>query len=313
MPLPPRSADVLLATYNGERHLPEQLASLERQTFTGWRLIARDDGSSDATREILAAFRLRHPGAVELVEDADRSLGAAQNFSRLLERSTADYSFFCDQDDVWQPGKMAALLTAAAAQEAPGLPLLVHSDLAVTDAALRVIAPSFWRYQFIRPERCRWQQLLVQNVVTGCACAVNRELRAAALPISGDAIMHDWWLALVAALTGRITWIAEQTVLYRQHAQNDTGAKPWTAAAAANRGGRLIASGGYRARLAAYRRQAAALAKLADDRVPADARAVVRGFAELERRSYVHRVRFLLRHGILKTGAARNAALLAWI
>src|SRR5262249_54654542 len=102
--------DILLATYNGAAYLEEQLASIEAQAHPNWRLIARDDGSSDRTADILAAFRTRHPGKVTIVRDADGNLGLVQNFSRLMEASTAPYAAFCDQDDVWLPEKLSLCL-----------------------------------------------------------------------------------------------------------------------------------------------------------------------------------------------------------
>jgi glycosyltransferase involved in cell wall biosynthesis len=313
MPPSARSVEIVLATYNGERFLPEQLASLERQTFVAWRLIARDDGSTDGSRSCLAAFRARHPEKVQLIEDTDSRLGPTQNFGRVLARTSADFVLPCDQDDVWAPDKTAKLVELAVRRERPGVPLLVHSDLAVVDEALRPIAGSFWAYQFIRPERCRWPQLLVDNVVTGCASLINRPLCEAALPIPPEAILHDRWLALVAALTGEIHWLAEPTVQYRQHARNDTGANAWSVGQAAAHGGRLRKSGEYRRRIAAYRRQAAAAADLSATFRDPNARAVLREFATLGDRPYPGRVRFLLRHRIMKTGLLRNLGLLAWI
>jgi hypothetical protein len=307
----PATVDVLLGTYNGGAYLAEQLASLERQTFRGWRLIARDDGSSDDTRAILGAFRARHGASVQLIEDADARLGPVRNYGRLLERSKAEFGMFCDQDDVWRPGKIATLLALARAQEERDEPLLVHSDLAIVDRELRPIAPSLWRYQYIRPERCQWPQLLVHNVVTGCAALFNAPLRQAALPISGDAVMHDWWLALVAAMTCRIRWTDEPTGEYRQHGRNDTGAKRWSAAHIGRQLVRFADRREFRRRIFDYQRQAAALAEMASPRVSAATRAGLRQFAVIDTMPYPQRVRFLLRHGVGKPGLLRNLAFFA--
>lgn len=305
-----RSVDILLATYNGERFLGEQLQSLERQTFGAWRLIARDDGSTDATRTLLGEFRARHPAAVQLMEDADSRLGPVGNYRRLLENSAADFGLFCDQDDVWHPDKIESLLTVALAHERAAVPLLVHSDLEVVDRDQRMLAPSFWRYQFIRPERCQWPRLLVQNVVTGCAALLNAPLRRAVLPIPADAIMHDWWVALVAAASGEIRWTAAPTVRYRQHGANDTGAKRWGASHWLDRADALFQPGAYRGKNRAYQRQAAALAGHRSAAIPPAMRAVLEEFAGLDRLNYVRRARFVWRHGIMKTGALRN---LLWL
>ena len=306
-----RSVDILLATYNGGRFLAEQLQSLERQTFRSWRLIARDDGSTDATRALLADFQARHPAAVRLIEDSGARLGAAGNYARLLQAMTADFGLFCDQDDVWQPDKIESLLTMALAHERPGVPLLVHSDLAVVDQDLRLVAPSFWRYQFIRPERCQWSRLAVQNVVTGCACLFNDALRRAALPIPPEAIMHDWWLALVAATVGDIRWTDAVTVQYRQHDGNDTGAKAWGPVYLRRHAAAFFRRRDFQEKVRLYQRQAGALAAHGGLSLAASTRAGLHEFAHLHTRSYPGRVGVLLRHRILKTGLWRNAALLA--
>jgi glycosyltransferase involved in cell wall biosynthesis len=313
MSSPITRVDILLATYNGGRFLAEQLRSIERQTHAAWRVIARDDGSTDDTRAILADFRSRHPAAVELVEDDNSRLGATGNFHRLLQRSTAGYALFCDQDDVWHPTKIEKLLGLARKHEKEGVPLLVHSDLEVVDQNLKLLAVSFWRYQFINPANCQCSRLLVQNVVTGCACLFNAALRSAALPVPPEAIMHDWWLALVAASAGEIRWTGEATVRYRQHGTNDTGAKHWGSAYILGTAGEFFRRRAFREKVLAYQQQAAALIRREGLSIPENTRAVLQEFAVLHAQPYPRRMGVLLRHRILKTGLIRNFALLARI
>ncbi len=99
------NVDILLATYNGAAFLEAQLDSILAQTHKNWRLVIRDDGSTDKTPEILEAFWTRHPDKANVLRDADGDLGLVQNFSRLLEHVSAQYAAFCDQDDVWKPEK----------------------------------------------------------------------------------------------------------------------------------------------------------------------------------------------------------------
>ena len=314
MNAPVPSVDILLGTYNGERFLPEQLRSLEQQTFGSWRLIVRDDGSSDATRTILAEFKAKHPHSVRLVEDEQRRLGSTGNFGRLLEESTADFCLFCDQDDVWRPGKIEHLLSIAREHPRPEVPLLVHSDLEVVDRNLQMLAASFWRYQFINPANCQCSRLLVQNVVTGCACLFNAALRRAALPIPPEAIQHDWWLALVAASAGEIRWTQTTTVRYRQHGANDTGAKMWGPVILRDNAKNVFRRRVFHDKILTYQQQAAALVRLQSfASFSKDSQAAVREFAALNTRWYPGRVRALLRHRIIKTGLIRNLALLAFI
>lgn len=222
--------DILLATYNGAAFLEAQLESIAAQTHEDWRLIARDDGSTDRTPEILSAFQARHAGRVEILADGDGNLGLVQNFSRLMEHSDAPYAAFCDQDDVWIPEKLELCLAKMCELErehGAETPLLVFTDLAVVDEDLNVIDRSFWHYANLRPDRCNsLNRLLLQNVVTGCTALMNRCLVARVVPIPSGAHVHDWWVALVVSAFGKLAYVTRPTVLYRQHGRNLLGATP---------------------------------------------------------------------------------------
>lgn len=220
---------IVLATYNGGGLVEEQVASLQRQDFPGWHLFIRDDGSSDGTQARLAKLAQQEPRITVL--EARTRLGVIGNFGELLlqaHRAGAEYVFPCDQDDAWQPTKLSralALMARLEAEHGRDTPLLVHSDLAVVDADLRPLHRSFLRYQGIGHEETNpLRVLLVQNFVTGCASLLNRPLLDLALPFPGCCIMHDWWLAQCAAARGKIGFIPDATVLYRQHGANQIGA-----------------------------------------------------------------------------------------
>ena len=188
----------------------------------------RDDGSTDGTAAILAEHARRRPDLIRLVDGGGQRLGACRNFSTLLELCDADYVLFADQDDCWLPDKIARTLARMKLSESlygKELPLLVHSDLTVADEALRPIHPSLWRYQRLDVHGgAALPRLLVQNVVTGCAAMLNRPLVQACTPIPQEVVMHDWWVALVASILGRVECLDEPMVLYRQHAANRVGA-----------------------------------------------------------------------------------------
>jgi hypothetical protein len=220
---------IVLATYDGGAHLDAQLASLRSQSFADWKLLVRDDGSTDGTYERLAAAA-RVDSRITLLERGPR-LGVVRNFGELLAHAHAagaEYVFPCDQDDVWLPSRVAralAVMDLLEGQHGRDTPTLVHSDLQVVDEQCRLIHPSFLRRQGIRHEaRNPLDVLLVQNFVTGCAALLNRPLLELALPVPGGCIMHDWWIAQCAAASGRIGFVPEATVLYRQHRGNHVGA-----------------------------------------------------------------------------------------
>ena len=149
--------------------------------------------------------------------------------ARLGPLARADYFMLSDQDDVWLPQKARMLSDKMKEMEGePGhsrLPLLVHSDLTVTDEELRPIADSFFRYQKISPERTRLPQLLVQNNVTGGAVMLSRGMLPYLKEIPGVCLMHDAWLALIASCFGEIGWVDRPLYYYRQHGGNTLGAE----------------------------------------------------------------------------------------
>ncbi len=230
--------DVLMSTFNGEKFLDEQLDSILGQNAVEFRLIIRDDGSTDLTNRTLKA-RAAADGRIHLLEDNLGNLGPAASFLKLLEASEAEHFMFADQDDVWLPGKIisaANKITEMARQYGSETPLLVFTDLTVCDSELNVVEQSFWKYQRLDPEIAfAWKTLLAQNVVTGCTMIGNASARDVSLPFALPEMMHDHWVAVNVARSGKLAFLPEQTVLYRQHGRNAEGAKDFDSRYAANR------------------------------------------------------------------------------
>ena len=225
---------ILLATYNGEEFLQQQLDSITSQSFSKWELIIRDDNSTDATREVISEWIAGLKGShVRFEQASDTSLhGALANFSTLCDlalESDAKYYCFCDQDDIWHSDKLETMVSRLAQLEThhgTDCPLLVHSDLQVVDSFGKLISPSFIHYQGLPdPNRHSLQKLQIQNNVTGCASLFNRALLELATPVPVDIAIHDWWIALCAESTGKIEFIEHPLVDYRQHRKNLVGAK----------------------------------------------------------------------------------------
>jgi glycosyltransferase involved in cell wall biosynthesis len=227
----PPLVDVLLATYNGAKYLEAQLDSIWAQTHRNLRLLVSDDGSSDATLAILDRYRARFGERLVVLPHASRGHGVVRNFENLMAASlrdgVADWAVFSDQDDVWLPRKIEASLQEMVRLEeggGRGMPCLVHGDLTVVDENLNVISDSFAAYQRMDPRQCSPLSLLSVNEVTGCTMMVNRTLLQMALPLPADAIMHDWWCALVSG-SGRRSFLGTPQILYRQHGANQLGAR----------------------------------------------------------------------------------------
>ena len=227
---------VLLPVYNGQQFLTQQVESIIQQSSVTTHLLCRDDGSTDGSLASLTALQQRWPDRITLVNDARGNLGASGNFSSLMRIALElkvpgagqfAYVALSDQDDVWHTDKLAKGLAALMALEEarPGAPALVHSDLRVIEEDGQEIAPSMARYQGLRPDLSGFSAQLLSNTLTGCTSLMNRELLEKALPVPPEAIMHDWWLSLVASALGSRRYLDQALIDYRQHASNAIGAK----------------------------------------------------------------------------------------
>jgi glycosyltransferase involved in cell wall biosynthesis len=221
---------LVLASYNGARFIEDQIRSIQGQTFKDWTLLIRDDGSSDDTVDRIRSLA-QTDNRITLLIDELGNLGVTQNFARLMQAALdggADYVAMSDQDDVWHREKLKILLDEMQKIESSNtttIPILVHSDLEVVDRVMCTINTSFMDYAGISPAPPRLEHLLCQNIVTGCACLINRTLLKLALPVSREVPLHDWWLALLALSCGVIGYVEQTLVRYRQHEKNVVGVK----------------------------------------------------------------------------------------
>lgn len=221
---------ICMATYNGERYIDEQIASILRQSYKNWILFIRDDHSTDRTMEIIEQFVSVQPDKIFLIRDKKLKGGSAkQNFAAILSWVKYHYDFpyfmFADQDDVWLEEKIEKTMAAMqAAEEEYRGPLLVHTDLKVVDQDLTVLSDSFFSYRNLNPQVTDLRRLLIQNNVTGCTMLWNRALNAYIDLTAEEIAMHDWWISLSATAFGKIVCVPESTILYRQHGSNVVGA-----------------------------------------------------------------------------------------
>lgn len=305
--------EILLSTYNGERYISDQIDSLLAQTYTDWRLIIRDDGSNDRTPDIIDAYVKSHPDKIQILEDDFGCIGASQSFSQLLQQSTAPYIALCDQDDSWIPEKLTIQMREMLKEEnktGKDFPILVNTDLMVATDTLDIESKSFWRYQNINPVKMSsLRNLLVQNHITGCTCVMNRALVNNALPISKDAIVHDWWIALVAAANGKIISIRTPTVLYRQHDQNTIGAKMWCITYIVREF--LKGSSRYTDSYNRTRSQAKALSN--SGLIDGHSLLIIKTYVDMFEKTWLERRKIMLTEGLYKYGFVRNLAMLIYL
>lgn len=225
-----RRTEVLLAAYQGENYVGQQIEAILAQTEKNWHATLSDDGSSDGTPSVLAAYAARMPERLTVAHSGRHFGSARDHFFWLLRQCTADYIFLSDQDDVWLPQKMEKTLSALRSAEreyGAHTPLLAFCDATPADAQLRPLAKSLTCYQGLYCQAFDYRSLLLQNAVTGGALCLNRALADKALQCadSGQTVMHDHWLAAVAARFGHIVYVDEPLYLYRQHGGNSVGAQ----------------------------------------------------------------------------------------
>jgi glycosyltransferase involved in cell wall biosynthesis len=218
---------ICLATYNGAKFLREQLDSIMKQTFDNWHLYIRDDGSTDGTVKIIEEYEFRYPSQITFLDEIPGGGSSEKNFFTIINWVTKhvnpNFYMLSDQDDVWYPNKVEMSVKQMLTENEP---CVVHTDLAIGDENLNIINDSFIKVSNLKPKYNDLSHLIIQNNVTGCTMLWNRQLNAL---IRSDRIneinMHDWWIALVAASFGKIKFINEATLIYRQHSNNVVGAK----------------------------------------------------------------------------------------
>lgn len=217
--------EILMATYNGEKYVAQQIESVLKQTYKNWHLIIKDDCSVDNTYNILKDYANKYPEKITLIKSEKNSGSAKENFFSMLRLTRAPYIMFCDQDDYWLENKIEVSISSMKKNEEENLPVLVHTDLKVADDKLEIISPSMFKMQRLDFTKNKPNNMVVQNIVTGCTVMINRKFLELLDYTPKSVNVHDWWIGLVAAVFGKIVFINEPTILYRQHGKNVCGAK----------------------------------------------------------------------------------------
>ncbi len=308
---------VLMATYEGERYICQQMDSILGQTLKELKLKVSDDGSKDKTREILKEYRNQYPDRIVLkhrVQEGDyqnkeQVSGAAMNFFWLLAQASGDYILFSDQDDVWKREKAEKLLKHMKKLEkrlGKDYPILVHSDMEVTDEDLNMTAPSFFDYQHCNPKRTSFAEVLVENPVTGGGAMINKALADLLLKVPEACCMHDWWMALTASCFGTISCIREPLYQYRQHENNVLGAKATGSLEDIKQRARRQAQveENYRKMFA----QAAAFGKMYHEQMSTEQKNILRSFLALPLQSPAGRLHNIVKNHFFKTSLIQTLA-----
>ena len=215
--------NILMATYNGRRYVAKQVESILNQTYTDFRLIISDDGSTDSTVKILEEYE-KKDSRVEIYAQQENH-GVVANFEFLISKVRAEFFMFADQDDIWEPNKIEDSMRLMQTQNLD----LVYTDLTVVDSRMKVLAPSYWKQKGLDyriKKYNNFESLYLNNFVTGCTMLVKSKWinEFMPLPKTSNYVLHDYWVALAISRKGKIGYLDKQTVKYRQHPGNKVGA-----------------------------------------------------------------------------------------
>lgn len=215
--------DILLATYNGEKYIKEQIESILNQTYKNIKLIISDDCSKDSTSKILKEYEKKDDRIKLYIQQ--ENLGVVKNIEFLLKKVENKYYMLSDQDDVWLPQKVEKSLEKLKQENAD----LVFGDLEVVDKDLKTIYPSFGDFMLLNKKINKYinsnKLNYLYNCVTGCTILAKKETieKIIPLPQKSKYLIHDHWIGLMVSIYGKVAYIPEKYIKYRQHGNNQVG------------------------------------------------------------------------------------------
>ena len=293
---------ILLAAFKGNQYIRAQINSILKQDCDNWKLVLSDDG--DFTKDILDLYAERFPDKIIRYKSGRRFGSAKAHFMHLIEvfKNAAPYIMLSDQDDVWDSDKVRKTLALMKKTEKDhDGPVLVHTDLRVVDSSLHEISPSFFAYSHLAKNHYKLNEILIQNPVSGCTLMMNRKLSTlASCGVNpNQLVMHDHWVALVAAFFGTIAFLDEPTLSYRQHGDNSCGVKPMFSVG-------YIVAAARRANYRALGRQSCVFMDYSAARIPACKVPIINAVSSLSRGGKIRRLLVYCRYHLWLSPLARK-------
>ena len=219
-----KTIDILLATYNGEKFLKEQIDSILNQTYKSINLIISDDASKDGPREILKQYEEKDSRIKVFYQE--KNLGYVKNFEFLLKQVKSDVFMLSDQDDVWLPEKVEKTYEKLENENAD----LAFGDLEVVDQELNTMYPSFNDFMKLSRKIKKYINSYKLNYlyccITGCTLMLKSKWIPKILPIPEDSkrLIHDHWIGIIVGVNGgKSVYVPEKYIKYRQHGDNQVG------------------------------------------------------------------------------------------
>jgi glycosyltransferase involved in cell wall biosynthesis len=212
---------IVLAVYNGENFLKEQIDSILRQKDVLIKeFIIVNDCSLDGSMDILVAYKNQH-GFIKLL-DNPTNIGPIGSFINGAKQATAMYTAFADQDDIWLDNKLSLSLQLMQEIDNENKPAVVFTDLQLISENGEVTTSSFWESYNIKPAANDFFTVLFGNIITGCTMLINRPMLDEFVNMPLTVQMHDHWIALIGFSIGKVNYSPAKTILYRIHGNSVT-------------------------------------------------------------------------------------------
>ncbi len=302
---------IVMATYNGETYLREQIESILSNTYTEWTLEICDDGSKDNTVTIAKEFERQYPDKIKVHQNS-KNLGVVLNFLEGARRAEGNYVMFCDQDDVWLANKIKKTLHYMKNMEnkyGKDKPISVFTDAKVVNKDLQELNPSFHISNRLDCTKLNLSYMLMENKLIGCTVMFNQEVKRKLALLPARARVHDWWIALISSSFGKIGYLKEATLLYRQHEHNVIGNQNFTNYI----NNRVRSLKKQKQVLGLTIEQAREFYELYKEELPENERVILSEFASLNQYNGIKRRAKIIKYRFLKTGLVRNIGVLLLI
>ncbi|MFT8477775.1 MAG: glycosyltransferase, partial [Liquorilactobacillus sp.] len=228
---------VVMATYNGEKFIKEQLYSIKNQELQADEVIIRDDCSEDKTAEIVKSFIANNNLKKWNFEVNSSNKGFKKNFYDLLKLVNGDIIFLSDQDDVWMANKISTM--SKKIQENPQIETL-NCGIKLVDQNLNAVEikprKNFYNANLLYSENTLQnlnffglENMIKRNISPGCSMCITRKIKEQFLKTYNFVVAHDWYMNLLASLNNNCCFLNEQLIDYRIHQENTLGlATAWS-------------------------------------------------------------------------------------
>lgn len=298
---------IVLAAYNGAPYLREQLDSILANGRDDITIEICDDGSTDETVQIAREYEEKYEYI--RVHENEKNLGYVKNFIEGIKRSQSPYIMLCDQDDIWDADKIARTMREMEKLEQQytktgSMPLLVFTDAMIFDSETGRQCGSFHEESHLDATKTDAVQLLMENKCIGCTVMINKAVLPYLDTLPDEVRVHDWWLALICSHFGKISYLAETTLQYRQHRGNMIGGSSFKDYVKK----RVSELGRQRKALELTFAQGKAFYRMFQSEL--EEYPAVRAFARMGDAGFWRRRLYTIRYGFWKSGWIRNIALL---